>query len=206
MSRTSTTTRLGGIALALVLPMVASCGNDSTRPAAELTLPQLISAANRIFEHTVVVALDLPRTANSTSGEETNLICEGAGSVSTTTFIVGSNDSEEGRANLQYETGTTYDSCVEESEDGIVEINTSPAARGVIGDFTYRERPGGTVDFGGFIVGRVELRTETLTLNCPVDYEVAAARDLDREALEFNVIGDICERSFGFAFTLPDVR
>jgi len=195
---------MGGIALTLLLPIVSSCGNDTTGPSTALSQAQLITAAEAMFRHTVVVSLDLPRAANGASGTETILTCNGGGSVSTTAFISGTSEPEAGQADRDYETGTTYDQCVEGSGAGEIAINTSANATGVIGEFTYQAFGNGDVEVEGFLIGRVEIETGTATQNCRVAYQLLGLGSAEGGSTTFNVAGDICEAGFAFEVVVSD--
>lgn len=202
-SSTRSRSGVAGFAAALVLPIVVSgCGGSgSVGPIFELTQGQLIAAAESMFRHTVVAALELPRAPNDVStGTPVVGACTGGGSYSTTAFIGGSGDPDAGTADLLYELGSTWDACVEGTGQSAVEIRTSPSATGVISDFTFEQFPNGEIEAEGFLIGRVEIETSVGVLNCRVAYQVLGedTGGGENRDMAFIVAGDICDQAFGF--------
>lgn len=203
MSVTGVPSRLGGIVLLLVLPVLSSCGDRFTGPSTDLPRAQLITAGEAIFRQTVLVALDLPRTSTSTPGLERVLECSASGSALTTTRISGTSDVDTNAANLSYDLVTIYDGCIEGGGAGEVEINTNSGATGVVGDFTYQAFSNGEVEIDGSLSGRVLLTNESVTLNCQVLYTMRGDESSEEGvSLTFSVVGDICGSTFGFELDL----
>jgi hypothetical protein len=190
------------VGVALLLPLVSACGgSSSTGPLFQLTQGQLIAAAESIFRHTVVTALELPKVPNDVStGTPVNSPCTAGGSYSTTAFITGSGDPDAGTADLLYELGSTWDGCLEGAGSNAIEIRTSAAANGIISDFTFERFPNGEIEIEGFLIGRVEIETSVGILNCRVAYQILGEETGSGEEpdISFIVAGDICEQGFGF--------
>jgi hypothetical protein len=198
----SLASRSAALAAALFLPLLSSCGgSSSTGPQFQLSQGQLIAAAESMFRHTVVTALELPRLPNDLeTGTQVNAACTGGGSYSTTAFILGTADPGGEAADLVYELGSTWDGCVEGTGSNAVEISTSGAANGVISDFTFELFPNGEIEVEGFLIGRVEIETSVGMLNCRVAYQVLGEEmgGGENPDIAFVVAGDICEQGFGF--------